>query len=183
MLSIKSLSPCEYAELGCLYCAFKIAIAIDPPCSVVWIFSNGECEYARANSVQPNDYRNINQESPCERKKYTHPYVNLFIQCYPGFDIKKFRCAIGHCTLLRRDVLPRSIVSVTISASQDWDFTCWNKACERVSITILAFTALPKSMRIGDPSSAIITFLRHKRMSAQQSRKAIFPPYPGFKSL
>ena len=35
MLSIRSFKPWEYAEEGCLYCAFMTAMAIEPPCSVV----------------------------------------------------------------------------------------------------------------------------------------------------
>ena len=56
MLSMRSLSPWEYADCGCLYCAFNTAMAIEPPCSIVCVFSKGEWEYANAYNVQPRDW-------------------------------------------------------------------------------------------------------------------------------
>lgn len=57
MESINFFSPSEYMEdVGCLYCAFMTAIAIEPPWSVVFGVSNGECEYANAYNVHPKDF-------------------------------------------------------------------------------------------------------------------------------
>ena len=62
MLSMRSLSPCEYADCGCLYCAFNTAMAIEPPCSIVCVFSKGEWEYANAYNVQPKDWVDLRLE-------------------------------------------------------------------------------------------------------------------------
>lgn len=54
---IKSLRPSEYGEVaGILYWAFITAMAIEPPCSVVWLVSNGEWLKAKAKRRQPRDY-------------------------------------------------------------------------------------------------------------------------------
>lgn len=54
---IKSLRPSEYGEVaGILYWAFITAMAIEPPCSVVWLVSKGEWLKARAKRRQPRDY-------------------------------------------------------------------------------------------------------------------------------
>lgn len=64
------------------------------------------------------------------------------------------------------------------------NFRTWCKrACERFSMCILAFTVLPKSIRIGVfPSSAIMIFLQHE-ISSQPRDRGATNAHPGFKSL
>ena len=100
------------------------AIAIEPPCSVVCMFSNGECEYASAKSVQPSD----------QMSTFSSRVTPVFTSNSSGA-----RYAIVLCSAA---------------------MSCWSRACERFSTFTRAFIVLPKSMRIGWPSSEIITFLQ-----------------------
>lgn len=86
--SIRSFNPCEYAEFGCLYCAFMTAIAIEPPCSVVCVFSNGECEYARAKRVHPRDYIVVKVRISILIMKGTYPDVDFLVYCDTGLDVE-----------------------------------------------------------------------------------------------
>lgn len=90
----------------------------------------------------------------------THPNVHFLIQDHICLDVEKFWRAISHGALLGGQVL--------LHVSVRWEecngeirVTCWKRACERFSMWILAFTVLPKSIRMGvTPSSAIITLLQ-----------------------
>ena len=82
-------------------------MAIEPPCSVVCVFSNGECRYARANRTHPNDLHgthHVSEESPL-RNETPYPDVDFLVESRSCFNIEQLGSTIRHRAVFGGDVL------------------------------------------------------------------------------